>query len=95
MNREQRRAAAKQAKKNGGAELEKKIASFGSLPDFCLTCEKPFDKNNKEMVMSWNVVVHDKEEAVRLYCPECWEKALEIAEEFRKHLEEKFGEIEE
>tara|TARA_Y100000592_G_scaffold48354_1_gene76607 strand:+ start:943 stop:1236 length:294 start_codon:yes stop_codon:yes gene_type:complete len=95
MNRQQRRAAAKQAGKEGNKELETKIALFGKLPDECLTCEKPFDKTNKDMVMSWNVVVHGDQEVVRLYCPECWSKALEITEDFKRRLEEKYGEVDE
>ena len=87
MNREQRRAAAKQAKKGGNDELEQKIALFGELPDECLTCDKPFDKKNKEMGMSWNVIVHQKEEVVRLYCPDCWDKALKITEDFKLNEE--------
>ena len=95
MNRQQRRAAAKQAGKEGNKELETKIALFGKLPDECLTCEKPFDKTNKDMVMSWNVVVHGDQEVVRLYCPECWSKAMEITEDFKRRLEEKYGEVDE
>ena len=95
MNREQRRAAAKSAKKNGNEELESKIALFGKMPDECLTCEEPFDKLNKEMVMSWNVVVHGDEEVVRLYCPSCWATARRVADEFKTHLEEKYGDLEE
>ena len=95
MNRLQRRAAAKQAGKEGNKELETKIALFSKLPDECLTCEKPFDKTNKDMVMSWNVVVHGDQEVVRLYCPECWSKAMEITEDFKKRLEEKYGEVDE
>ena len=87
MNREQRRAAAKQAKKSGNDELEQKIAVFGKLQDECLTCQKPFDKKDKDMVMSWSVVV--KEDEVNLYCPDCWSKALKIVEEFKTHLETK------
>ena len=91
MNRKQRRAAMKEAKSDGNQELESKIALFGKMPDECFTCEAPFDKKNKEMAMSWNVVVHGEEEIVRLYCPECWDKAKKIAEDFKKHLEEKYG----
>ena len=91
MNRKQRRAAMKEAKSDGNQELESKIALFGKMPDECLTCEAPFDKKNKEMAMSWNVVVHGEEEIVRLYCPECWDKAKKIAEDFKKHLEEKYS----
>ena len=50
MNRAQRRAAAKQAKTDGNEELESKVALFSKLPDECLTCQKAFDKKNKEMV---------------------------------------------
>jgi len=88
MNREQRRAAAKQAKKNG-PDFEEKVALFGQLGDECLTCLKPFDKKNKEMVMSWHVVVREKEEEVRLYCPDCWDKATKITRDFQKYLKEK------
>ena len=90
MNRDQRRAADKQAKKSGNKELEEKIAVFGKLEDECLTCQKPFDKKDKDMVMSWSVVV--KDEGVNLYCPECWSKALKIIEDFKAHLEVKTNE---
>ena len=43
------------------------------------------------MVLTWNVVVHGEEEVVRLYCPTCWDKAKKITEEFKQHLEDKYG----
>ena len=89
MNREQRRAAVKQAKKDGNPDMEEKMHLFGKLPDECLTCERPFDKKDREMVMSWHVVVRDEEKNVNLYCPDCWDKAMNLLEEFKKHLEEK------
>jgi Zn finger protein HypA/HybF involved in hydrogenase expression len=89
MNREQRRAAAKQAKQDGNQELSEKITLFGKLGDSCLTCDKPFDKKDKEMVMSWSVVVKEHEGVVRLYCPDCWSRAVEIMEDFRQRLEER------
>jgi hypothetical protein len=95
MNREQRRAAAKQAKSDGNEELESKIALFGKLPDECLTCQKPFDKKDREMVMSWTVIVKEKEEQVRLYCPSCWEMAQEMVKNFADHLKDKYEESEE
>ena len=79
MNREQRRAAAKQAKKGGNEELEQKIALFGELPDECLTCDKPFDKKDKEQVATWSVVVREEKNVVRLYCPDCWNMAKDFA----------------
>ncbi len=89
MNRKQRRAAAKKAKQEDNGELKEKITLFGKLPDECLTCHKPFDKTDKNMVMSWNVVVREKEEVVNLYCPDCWSKALEIVEDFKNRIEER------
>ena len=80
----------KEAKSSGQEEMESKVALFGKMPDECLTCEKPFDKTNKEMVMSWNVVVREQNEIVRLYCPECWDKAQEILEDFTKRVEDRF-----
>ena len=87
MNREQRRAAAKQAKKDGNQDLEEKMFLFGKLPDECLACTKPFDKKDREMVMSWQVVVHEKEEKVNLYCPDCWAMANKIILDWRKEIE--------
>jgi hypothetical protein len=85
MSRKIKRNNKKKAKK----ELATKVALFGKLNDACMTCEKPFDKKNKEQVMSWSVVVREQEKKVNLYCPECWGKAKTIVEDFKKHLEEK------
>ena len=86
MNRKQRRAAAKQAKKDGTEEVAEKVALFGKLEDECLVCAKPFDKKDKEMVMSWSVVVREKEEKVNLYCPECWNGALEMLQQAKEEI---------
>ena len=94
MNREQRRKAERSASPEE-QEMARKVALFGKMPDECLTCQTPFDKKNKEMVMTWSVVVHGPEEVVRLYCPECWDKAVKITQEFQKHLETKYGPMDE
>jgi uncharacterized protein with PIN domain len=86
MNREQRRAMAKQAKKDGNEDVVEKVALFGKLGDACLVCNKPFDKKDKEMVMSWNVVVREVEEKVNLYCPDCWNGAIELLNEIKHDL---------
>ena len=86
MNREQRRAAAKQMKKDGTEEVAEKVALFGKLEDECLVCAKPFDKKNKEMVMSWSVVVREKEDKVNLYCPECWSGALDMLQQAKEEI---------
>ena len=66
-----------------------KVALFGKLGDKCLTCEKRFDKMDKEQVATWSVVVRKEEEVVRLYCPKWWDKAVEIVQDFKAHLENK------
>ena len=86
MNREQRRAAAKQMKKDGNEELAEKVVLFGKLEDECLVCAKPFDKKDKEMVMSWSVVVREKEEKVNLYCPDCWNGALDMLKRAKEEI---------
>jgi len=78
MNRAQRRKLGLKKK----PDLEKKVGLFDKLPKQCTNCDKPFDKKNKEMAMTWSVVVREKEELVRLYCPDCWDKANKIIEEF-------------
>jgi len=74
-------------KKDGNEEAAEKVALFDKLEDECLVCEEPFDKKDKEMVMSWNVVVREKEGKVNLYCPTCWGKAQSVIEEARKMVE--------
>lgn len=74
-------------KKKVEKELQKKLMLFDKLEDECLTCGEIFDKTDKEQVKSWNVVV--KEDSVRLYCPTCWETAIEIVQDFRKRVEER------
>jgi len=95
MNRKQRRAMEKKVGKENSQKLAEKIFQFDQLPDECLACSKPFDKKDKEMVMSWQVIVHGDQEVVRLYCPDCWSKAMEITQDFKKRLEEKYGPVDE
>lgn len=89
MNRKQRRAAAKQARKDGNQDMQEKMTLFGKLPDECLACQKSFDKADKDMVMSWSVVVREQEQTVNLYCPDCWSKAVKVVEDFRQRVEER------
>ena len=77
LSKKLRRNKEKAAKK----ELQKKVGLFNKLEDHCLVCQKDFDKKNKDMVMSWSVVV--REDKVRLYCPECWERAKKLIEEIK------------
>ncbi len=90
MNRKQRRREEKLKNKMSSEEqnLSEKISLFNQLEEECLACTKPFDKQDKDMVQSWSVVVReDKDPPVRLYCPECWEKGQRIAQEYLKQQE--------
>ena len=81
MNREQRRKAARQHKKlKDKPELQEKMGLFDKLPNHCLSCLTNFDKKDKAMVSSWSVVVREQEGVVRLYCPDCWKKAVDVVE---------------
>ena len=67
--------------KEAQQELKEKVGLFNKLSDECLVCQKDFDKQNKEMVMTWSVIV--RKDTVRLYCPECWEKANKLIKEIK------------
>ena len=69
LERKIRRKKTNKEKKKAEKALASKVALFGNLPKKCLTCEAPFDKLNREQVMSWNVVVRQQEEKVHLYTP--------------------------
>jgi len=69
----------KKAKK----EIAKKVSLFHRAPDHCLVCETPFDRKNREMAMTWYVVVREKEKKVNLYCPSCWGVAVETIQEIQ------------
>ena len=83
MNRKQRRERNRVIKKSKAktSDLDQKLGLFGLLPEECMTCHKSFDKSNKAMVQTWNVVVREKERIVRVYCPTCWTKAQKLLSE--------------
>jgi hypothetical protein len=97
MNRKQRRREEKTKTKKkmspGEQNLSEKISLFNQLEAECLACTKPFDKQDKAMVQSWNVVVReDKDPPVRLYCPDCWERAQAIAKQYLEEQKEETNE---
>jgi uncharacterized protein with PIN domain len=63
-------------------DLSQKLNMFDRLPDHCLTCNSPFDRKNREQVQSWFVIVKNAEQSVKIYCPECWNKATKAVEEY-------------
>ena len=83
--RKLKRQGINKKKKKAEKELATKVALFDQLPEKCLTCDKPFDKLDREQVMSWNVVVRQQEEKVHLYCPQCWENAQKIVKQYMEN----------
>ena len=84
MNRAQRRKLGIKKK----AAVEKKLGLFDKLPKQCTNCDKPFDKKDKKMSMTWTVVVREKENKVNLYCPKCWGDAQKFIKEMKEKLHE-------
>jgi uncharacterized protein with PIN domain len=62
------------AKKEAEDNLVRQVGMFGLRPDNCSICSKPFDKNSREMAMTWRVIVSEEKKKVTLICPECQEK---------------------
>jgi uncharacterized protein with PIN domain len=72
------------AKKEAEDKLVRQVGMFELRPDSCSVCSNPFDKNSKEMAMTWRVIVSEEKKKVTLICPECQEK-------IDKGLEKVFG----
>ena len=89
LERKLRRKQATKAKKSAEKEMAAKVALFGKMDDKCLTCQKSFNRMDKEQVMTWNVVVREEEDKVNLYCPNCWEKAMEIIQGLQERFNKK------
>jgi hypothetical protein len=72
MNRKQRRTLQHKASKEEQA-LSEKVTLFNKLPNACDACHSPFDKQDRDMVFSWTVIIREETESVRLFCPSCVE----------------------
>jgi hypothetical protein len=79
-------------KRNNEKKKQKSIQEhmmwFDKMPDHCITCFKPYIKNNKEMAQKWTVVVRKKEDKVNLYCDSCWNDANNMIQEIKEDLNE-------
>ena len=85
MNRAQRRKLGIKGKK---PDLDKKIGLFDKLPKQCTNCDKPYDKKDKKMAMTWKVVVREQEDKVNLYCPVCWDEAHKLIAQMKEEMNE-------
>lgn len=77
MNRKQRRQLAR-SNKGSAPDISDKMTQFQKLPEQCTVCSNEFDRKNREMLQTWNVVV--RQDHVRLFCPDCMKKAKEVVE---------------
>ena len=69
------------AKKAAEDNLARTVSMFGLRPDSCSICNADFDKNSREMAMTWRVIVKPEQKKVTLICPDCQQK---IDEGFEK-----------
>jgi len=86
LKRKMARTQTKRINKDIKKQMKSQIMMFDKLGDECAACEKAFDKESKEHVSTWRIVVREKEEVVRLYCPECWDKANKLIKEIQDDL---------
>jgi hypothetical protein len=79
LKRKAKNKKLKQKSEEAQRRMQKQINLFDKLPNVCSTCSTNFPKT-KEAHMNWKVVVKAKNEMVRLFCPDCQEKAKELVE---------------
>ena len=82
LKRKIARNKASRAKK----EIKEQLMMFDKIGDKCDACEKDFDKKSKEQAAAWKVVVREKEKVVRLYCPECWDRANNLISKLKEEI---------
>jgi hypothetical protein len=80
LQRKMRRKAERKKRKQQKKNLDSKINLYEGMSEECFVCRADFDKQNKEMINDWYVVVREKEQQVNLYCPTCWQQAKTIIE---------------
>ena len=81
VNRKERRAAQKLARKSGNKDLEEKLSLIESMDDKCRACHKDFDKTDATVISEWMIVVRRDKKESHVYCPECWEMAKQMISE--------------
>jgi len=75
LNRKQRRTLEKMAGKKATSTIDLMLG----LGDHCKICEKKFAKT-KEELPNWFVEVFKEDAITHLYCPECYPKRGQNAE---------------
>ena len=91
LGRKIRRSQVKRKKKEAQKDMNQKVALFQNIGEGCLVCDEPFDKTDKDMVKSWYVIVREVQEKVNLYCPPCWDSALQKIKDIQEAMAEVKG----
>ena len=73
-----KRKLSRNKKRTAEKRMKKQLNMFDKLESECAACTAPSDKKSKEHVREWRVVVREKEQIVRLYCPPCWGEAMDL-----------------
>jgi len=60
-------------------KLKKQMNMFDRMPKECSACQKDFPKT-REAHLSWQIMAWTNPAKVRLFCPDCQEKAKELVE---------------
>lgn len=90
FKRRPKRKNVSKKKKKAERAIAKKISLFHKIPDACMVCKEAFDKKNREQAFTWNVVVKREQGVVNLYCPSCWDHAMDVV---KKHNPEEEHEV--
>ena len=86
LKREAKKRKDKAAADNSQQRLTQQMNMFDRLPDACSACQEPFPKT-REAHMTWQVMVWNAQQKVRLFCPPCQHKAKELAEGVRHDID--------
>jgi len=79
VKRDKKKKKEKVQAQEAQVKLKKQMNMFDKLPRACNTCEAEFP-TTREAHLTWRVVVKTEKEKVWLFCPDCQEKAKELAE---------------
>ena len=77
LSKKLRRKKKLDASKEAEDKLVRQAGMFSLRPDSCSVCSNPFDKDSREMAMTWRVIVSEEKKRVTLVCPDCQQKVDE------------------
>jgi flagellar motor protein MotB len=79
LKREAKKKKEKKLAQDQQQKIRNQVGMFDRLPKSCSACDKVFPKT-REAHMTWKVTVRNKEQQVRLFCPDCLDKAKQLVE---------------